>query len=60
MLDDADLLSALEPEQLAAARQLPIPRRQLKRWEIALLWFLRAYVLFMVAVVIYQAATGSR
>lgn len=48
-----DLVAALEPEQLAAAKQR-FPRRVLTGGEILLLWSLRIYLLFMMAVVVYQ------
>jgi hypothetical protein len=54
------VLSTLEPEQLAEAKKQRVPRRHLKGRELALLWFLRIYLLFMVAVVVYQAWTGAR
>lgn len=60
MLNESDLLSTLESEQLADAKKRPIPRRRLKTWETALLWFLRIYVLFMAAVVIYQIVSGGQ
>jgi len=57
---DEDLvLSTLEPDQLAEAKKQRIPRRSLRRGELLVLWFLRVYLLFMVAVVVYQAWTGT-
>jgi hypothetical protein len=53
------VLSALEPDQLAEAKKQPVPRRRLKGPEILILWCLRIYLLFMIAVVIYQAWTGA-
>ena len=53
------VLSTLEPDQLAEAKKQPIPRRHLKGSELLVLWFLRIYLLFMIAVVIYQAWTGA-
>lgn len=47
------LVAALEPEQLAAAKQ-HFPRRALTGGEVLLLWSLRIYLLFMMAVVVYQ------
>ena len=53
------VLSALEPDQLAEAKKQRIPRRHLKGRELLVLWFLRIYLLFMIAVVVYQAWTGA-
>ena len=53
------VLSVLEPDQLAEAKKQHVPRRRLKSGEIFVLWGLRIYVLFMVAVVVYQAWTGA-
>jgi hypothetical protein len=59
-LSDEDLvLSTLEPDQLAESKKQRIPRRSLRRGELLVLWFLRVYLLFMVAVVVYQAWTGT-
>lgn len=51
------ILSSLEPDQLTTARQR-FGRRSLKNPEIFLLWALRIYLLFMLAVVIYQLWAG--
>jgi hypothetical protein len=53
----AHVLAVLEPEQLSQARH-SLPRRRLTRSEIFLLWSLRAYLLFMVGVVVYEAWVG--
>lgn len=53
------VLSTLEPEQLAEAKKQRVPRRHLKGRELAILWFLRIYLLFMIAVVVYQAWTST-
>ena len=53
------VLSTLEPEQLAEAKKVRVPRRRLKWPELLVLWFLRIYLLFMVLVVVYQAWTGA-
>jgi hypothetical protein len=53
------ILSSLEPDQLTAAKQ-HFMRRTLKGPEILLLWSLRIYLLFMIAVVIYQLWTGAQ
>ena len=54
------VLWTLEPDQLAEAKKQRVPRRRLKGAELLVLWGLRIYLLFMVAVVIYQAWTGAR
>ncbi len=54
------VLSTLEPDQLAEAKKQRIPRRQLRRGELIVLWGLRVYVLFMVVVIVYQVWTGGR
>jgi hypothetical protein len=56
LLNDDDCLSTLEPGQFSEAKRAHVPRRHLKRWEVVLFWFLRIYVLFMLAVVVYQAS----
>lgn len=56
--DQELVLSSLELDQLAAAKKKPIPRRQLRGFEKLVLWSLRIYVLFMIAVVVYQVLTG--
>lgn len=48
------VLSSLERDQLVSFKKQPIPRRRLKTPELALLWTLRIYVVFMVIVVAYQ------
>lgn len=53
------VLSSLEPDQLAALKKQPIPRRHLRGFEKLILWSLRIYVLFMIAVVIYQVLSGA-
>jgi hypothetical protein len=53
------VLAALEPDQLAEAKKQRVPRRHLRGSELAILWFLRIYLLFMIAVVIYQAVSGA-
>jgi len=57
--ETAHVLAVLEPEQLSRARH-SLPRRSLTRWEVFLLWSLRAYLLFMLGVVVYQAWVGAR
>ena len=52
------VLASLEPDQLAEAKKQRVPRRRLGRGELLVFWFLRIYLLFMLAVVVYQAWTG--
>jgi len=52
--DQELVLSSLEPEQLAGLKKHLIPRRHLRGREKLVLWSLRIYLLFMMAVVIYQ------
>ncbi len=59
-LAEEDLvLATLEPDQLAEAKKHPVPKRRLKGGELFILWALRIYLLFMIAVVVYQAWTGT-
>jgi len=53
------VLATLEPDQLAEAKKQHVPRRRLNGVELVVLWCLRIYLLFMVAVVIYQAWVGT-
>ena len=58
---DQDLvLSSLEHDQLVRAKKHFIPRRILKGPELVVLWGLRIYLLFMMAVVVYQVWTAAR
>jgi hypothetical protein len=58
---DQDLvLSSLEHDQLARAKKHFIPRRILKGPELVVLWGLRIYLMFMMAVVVYQVWTAAR
>jgi hypothetical protein len=54
------VLSSLEHGQLVKAKKQDIPRRHLKGLELVVLWALRSYLLFMMAVVVYQAWTAAR
>lgn len=54
------VMSALEADQLAAAKAQHYPRRQLKPRETLLFWTLRIYLLFMMGIVIYQVFTAAR
>jgi hypothetical protein len=53
------VLSSLEHDQLVRAKKHHIPRRILKGPELAVLWALRIYLLFMMAVVVYQVWTAA-
>jgi hypothetical protein len=48
------VLSSLEPDQLVKAKKHPIPRRHLRAPELAVIWALRLYLIFMMTVVAYQ------
>jgi hypothetical protein len=58
--DETLVLSSLEHDQLVGAKKHPIPRRHLKGPELLVLWSLRIYLLFMMAVVAYQVWTAAR
>ncbi len=58
--DRSWVLSSLEHDQFTNAKKQPIPRRRLKGGELVVLWALRIYLLFMVAVVGYQAWIAAR
>jgi hypothetical protein len=58
--DQNVVLSSLEPDQLVEAKKRHIPRRRFKDSELVLLWGLRVYLLFMLAVVAYQVWTAAR
>jgi hypothetical protein len=53
-------MEILEPAQLAAARQTPLPRRALPRGVVALLFLLRIYVLVAVPLVVYAFIRALR
>jgi hypothetical protein len=57
--DQSWVLSSLEHDQLARAKKHFIPRRVLKGPELVVLWGLRIYLLFMMAVVAYQVWTAA-
>ena len=54
------VLAELEPDQLVAEKNAPVPRRRLGPGELFLLWALRIYLLFMMAVVFWQAWLAVR
>ncbi|MGD0369112.1 MAG: hypothetical protein ABSA94_16780 [Acidobacteriaceae bacterium] len=54
------VLSTLEHDQLVSAKREPIPRRRLRGWQLALVWTLRVYLVFMLAVVFWQAWLAVR
>jgi hypothetical protein len=58
--DQRLVLSSLEHDQLAKAKKHFIPRRHLKGPELVILWGLRIYLLFMMAVVGYQVWVAVR
>jgi hypothetical protein len=59
-VDQTLVLSSLEHDQLVTAKKRPIPRRHLKGPELLILWSLRLYLLFMMAVVAYQVWLAAR
>jgi hypothetical protein len=58
--DQSWVLSSLEHDQLVRAKKHHIPRRHLKGSELGVLWALRIYLLFMMAVVVYQVWIAAR
>jgi hypothetical protein len=58
--DQTWVLSTLEHDQLVKAKKHPIPRRHLKGPELLVLWTLRLYLIFMMAVVAYQVWLAAR
>jgi len=57
--DQDMVLSSLEHDQLVRAKKHFITRRILKGPELVVLWGLRIYLLFMMAVVVYQVWTAA-
>jgi len=47
-------MSSLEREQLTGMKKQILPRRKLAGVEVAVLWSLRVYLVFMVVVVVYK------
>jgi hypothetical protein len=58
--DQTWVLSTLEYDQLVKAKKHPIPRRHLKGPELLVIWSLRLYLIFMMAVVGYQVWLAAR
>jgi hypothetical protein len=58
--DQGWILASLEHDQLANAKKHHIPRRHLKGPELLVIWALRIYLLFMMAVVGYQVWIAAR
>jgi hypothetical protein len=58
--DQSWVLSSLEHDQLVTAKKHHIPLRRLKGHELLVLWSLRIYLLFMLAVVGYQVWMTTR
>lgn len=50
-------LSSLEPGQLTEAKKHHFPRRVLRGPQTLVLWSLWIYLLFMIAVVVYQSGS---
>jgi hypothetical protein len=57
--DQELVLESLERDQLAGLKKPRIPRRHLKGLEKFVLWALRIYLIFMMAVVVYQVWIGT-
>ena len=53
MTYDSNLIDALEPSQLTAATEIPLPRRRLSRATTILLIALRVYIFIAVPIVGY-------
>ncbi len=60
MNHDAKLLQALEPSQLAAIAEKPLPRRRLDRFTLGLLIALRIYVIVAIPIVAYAFVHALR
>ena len=54
------VLKNLERDQLVQEKSEPVPRRKLRGGELVLVWALRIYLIFMMAVVLWQAWTAVR
>lgn len=53
MTYDPEMISALEPSQLSAVTEQPLPRRKLGRGVLTSLILLRAYVIIAIPIVCY-------
>jgi hypothetical protein len=58
--DQTLVLSSLDHDQLVGAKKHHIPRRHFNGRELAVIWALRLYLLFMMAVVAYQIWSAAR
>lgn len=57
--DNFSILASLEPGQLTHEKRRQVPRRLLRPSQMFLLWSVRLYLLFMLAVVVYQVWAGA-
>jgi hypothetical protein len=55
---DEDLIESLEPDQLVAAMDKPVPRKVLSQRAIIGLWALRVFLLTITGMVIYAFVAG--
>ena len=58
-LEEELVLSSLESGQFTEAKKHRFPRRALRMSQTLILWSLRIYLLFMMAVVIYQVWSSA-
>jgi hypothetical protein len=57
----AAVVASLEPDQIISTKEKHhCPRRKLTRMEVIIFWSLRAYLIFMFGVVLYQILSGVR
>ena len=59
-LEQEWVLSSLESGQFAEAKKQHFPRRVLEGSQTLVLWAMRIYLLFMMAVVVYQVLSGRK
>lgn len=57
---DAELIDALEPDQVAAAASQPLPHYAMSRTVRIALWVLRLFALLTTALVVYTFVAGLR